>query len=677
MTFDDELPRRRWPTVSVAALALLAAGAAGWLWLAGRFTVVAPAIGAAAFAAACGGGLLAAVLALFDRGWRRPAGVVAGVAVAAVAVVFAWRLAAPLDATATVSPGRAVVAPAPAKLRVVQLNVLHGYPARRRLDRRTDDLAFALRELTPDVIVLQESWRYRDRGDLARRLADELGYWSAYAAANGSLRLLGFEEGSAILSRYPIRAAERLELRPRAVPFDRRVALRVELDLGDGRTETIVGTHLTPVSSPVAASQAAHLLQQLDGERPLLVAGDLNEELASPTLASFEAASYRTLVSDGIDHVLGPDGENGWRLLWGEVALPTALGLSDHPGLLVELASLRPPAAGRWHVDWSEPVPARLGFDVKRLEGAADRIGSLDGVTALVVLRHGRLALERYFRGGGPDRLHNMKSASKSVLSALVGIAVAEGYLGLDTPVTDILGWKDEDGEGARDGITVGHLLTMSSGLESTSFGNYGAWVSSRNWVADALKRPIEAAPGQRFSYSTGDTHLLSAVLTEATGLSSLDFAREHLFAPLGIDRVSWDRDPQGIYLGGNNLSLTPRGMARFGQLYLDRGRWGDRQIVPWEWVDASTQPRATSRWSGRGYGYLWWLRPADERGAYNASGHGGQYIYVSPLWDLVVVVNSTEPSKGRQWRRDLFGEIRDGIGGSLPTYPPTVAAGY
>ena len=133
----------------------------------------------------------------------------------------------------------------------------------------------------------------------------------------------------------------------------------------------------------------------------------------------------------------------------------------------------------------------------------------------------------------------------------------------------------------------------------------------------------------------------------------------------------AWARDRQGVHVGGNNLSLRPRDMLRFGQLYLNRGRWGGEQLLPWQWVDQSTRPAGLAAPRGRGriyggYGYLWWLRGPRERGAYIASGYGGQYIYVSPAEDMAVVVISTEVSKGRGWRGELFGTIREGVTGSV-----------
>src|SRR5690606_10421134 len=143
--------------------------------------------------------------------------------------------------------------------------------------------------------------------------------------------------------------------------------------------------------------------------------------------------------------------------------------------------------------------------------------------------------------------------------------------------------------------ITIENLLTMQSGLESTSNRNYGAWVLSSDWVAYALRQPLESAPGTRMAYSTGNTHLLSAILTEATGLSTLAYARRVLGEPLGFHLASWPTGPEGIYFGGNDMEMTPRQMVAFGELYLNGGRADDRQIIPERWVEASLEPRAES----------------------------------------------------------------------------------
>jgi len=197
----------------------------------------------------------------------------------------------------------------------------------------------------------------------------------------------------------------------------------------------------------------------------------------------------------------------------------------------------------------------------------------------------------------------------------------------------------------------------MQAGLASTSNRNYGAWVLSPDWIGYALKQPMQSPPGTRMQYSTGNTHLLSAILTQATGMDTLQFARKVLGEPLGFHLAAWPRDPQGIYFGGNDMELTPRQMLSFGELYLNGGRANGKQIVPAAWVEASLQPHAVStREHGRYYGYCWWIR---EMGGFEtpyAWGYGGQFIILVPELDLVVVTtsNSIPNDDRRTHRRDI-----------------------
>jgi CubicO group peptidase (beta-lactamase class C family) len=198
----------------------------------------------------------------------------------------------------------------------------------------------------------------------------------------------------------------------------------------------------------------------------------------------------------------------------------------------------------------------------------------------------------------------------------------------------------------------------MRSGLESTSNRNYGAWVQSANWVRFALGRTLESAPGTAMEYSTGNSHLLSAILTRASGRSTWQFAQDTLARPLGFSLAQWPRDPQGIYFGGNEMLMTPRQMAAFGELYLNGGRANGRQVLPAEWVRTSCEPRTVSRWNpDQGYGYGWWIRDFGGRTACFAWGYGGQYIFVFRELDLVVVTtSSTEAGEERRgYRRALF----------------------
>lgn len=300
------------------------------------------------------------------------------------------------------------------------------------------------------------------------------------------------------------------------------------------------------------------------------------------------------------------------------------------------------------------------GAETPDLDTAAARIAALRGVRAVLVHHRGETAAELYntpeARGAA-----DIKSASKSLLSALVGIALARGELrSLEQPVAEALaGVLPPASDERKRGITIRHLLTMNSGLESTSEENYGGWVSSENWLTDAWRRPMVAVPGETFVYSTGNSHLLSAILTVATGQPTLDYARRRLLDPLGARITSWQRDPQGYYFGGNGVAMAPPDLLRFGLLYLQGGRWEGEALIPEAWVRESTSPLSEG-WPDRygRYGYLWWVRPEEERGAYAAVGFGGQFLYIAPASDTVVVVTATEESKGAEWDRELLRRI-------------------
>src|SRR5262245_9674819 len=264
---------------------------------------------------------------------------------------------------------------------------------------------------------------------------------------------------------------------------------------------------------------------------------------------------------------------------------------------------------------------------------------------SLLVSWRGDVVLERYYNGKKPASLANIKSASKSVISALVGIAIEQGRIrSVKEPIGPFFPELSADTKTrAKASITIEDLLTMRSGLETTSNRNYGAWVLSGNWVRHALNKPLLNPPGTRMEYSTGNTHLLSAILSKATGKSTWQFANETLAKPMGFSLAQWPRDPQGIYFGGNDMLMTPRQMLAFGEMYLRRGRIGERQVVPRSWVDASFVPRAQSlRERERQYGYGWWIRELGGYRTYYAWGYGGQFIFVVPDLDLVVVTTSS-----------------------------------
>lgn len=302
----------------------------------------------------------------------------------------------------------------------------------------------------------------------------------------------------------------------------------------------------------------------------------------------------------------------------------------------------RDPAATKEDATAAERSPTR-GLDGMLLAQAYRRAAELPRLHSLLVARHGVLEREEYFRGPGRDRAVNIKSASKSVLAALVGIAIAEGHLeGIDQPIAPLFPEYLRSQVNPRIGdVTIAHLLSMQAGLEPTSFGNYGRWVSSGNWVRYALERPFVDEPGGRMLYSTGNTHLLSAVLTRATGTNTLAYARAKLGGPLGMELPAWTRDPQGVYFGGNEMSLRPRDLLAFGELYRNGGRHEGRQVVPAEWVRESWRRRTTSPFNGHGYGLGWWMRRSGSYDVYFAWGYGGQYAFVVPDLELTVVTTS------------------------------------
>jgi CubicO group peptidase (beta-lactamase class C family) len=221
-------------------------------------------------------------------------------------------------------------------------------------------------------------------------------------------------------------------------------------------------------------------------------------------------------------------------------------------------------------------------------------------------------------------------------------------------------------GDAPKRTITVEDLLTMRSGLETTSNRNYGAWVRSANWVRFALAQPLLSTPGTAMDYSTGSTHLLSAILTKATRKTTLQFAQEALGTPLGFTVAPWTRDPQGIYFGGNDMAMTPRQMLSFGELYLRQGRVGDAQVLPAQWIRDSWVPRGRSLRGDRDdreYGYGWWMRTLAGQRAYYAWGFGGQFVFVVPALELVVVTtSSTATDDERRAHRRTVNELVESL---------------
>ena len=320
--------------------------------------------------------------------------------------------------------------------------------------------------------------------------------------------------------------------------------------------------------------------------------------------------------------------------------------------------SAPPPSAARAA---DSPVPPLLAAAVR--EGDA-----LPRLHSLLVSQRGTVLVERYFHGTRATRLANVKSVAKSVISALVGVAVARGVIpSVREPIGTYFGdLLRAPSDAPKRAITVEDLLTMRSGLETTSNRNYGAWVRSPNWVRFALAQPLLTPPGTAMDYSTGSTHLLSAILTRATRKTTLQFAQEVIGTPLGFSVAPWTRDPQGIYFGGNDMAMTPRQMLAFGDLYLHEGRVGATQVLPAQWIRDSWVPRGRSLRGDRDdreYGYGWWIRTLAGQRTYYAWGFGGQFIFVVPALELVVVTtSSTVTDDERRAHRRTVNELVESL---------------
>ncbi|MCF3934904.1 beta-lactamase family protein [Acuticoccus sp. M5D2P5] len=305
-----------------------------------------------------------------------------------------------------------------------------------------------------------------------------------------------------------------------------------------------------------------------------------------------------------------------------------------------------------------------LAANAVSFDGLAEKAAGLDQLHSLTILHHGETRFEEVFRGPSLEQAVNVKSVSKSIVALMTGIAIDRGILpGTDATlgalVPDLL---PDDADPRVEAITIADLLTMQAGLERTSGPNYGAWVESPDWVRYVLTRPFEAEPGERFQYSTGSYHLLGVVIARLADRSLLDLAREWLGEPLDIAIPAWTRDPQGYYMGGNNMALSPRALAKIGELVRLDGRYGQTQVVPSDWIETSLVMRTRSPFSGDAYGFGWFETEIGGTRAVYARGYGGQMIYIMDDVALTIAVTSdpTRPARSDGHVGDLHDLVEE-----------------
>ncbi len=327
----------------------------------------------------------------------------------------------------------------------------------------------------------------------------------------------------------------------------------------------------------------------------------------------------------------------------GTVALSTQRGFDDPPERLED--------------EWEVSGLLQAGLNPEVLAEVVQKIESDEhpDFHTLLIARHGRLVFEAYFHGYNSERQHDIRSAGKSFTSTLIGIAIDQGMIpDVDVPMLPYFKHYEphKNVDHWKESIRVRDLLRMMSGLDAddndaSTPGCEDNMVKSYDWVRYSLNLPMREAPGQRWVYAAPNTMLLAGILESATQRSVLDFATEHLFGPLGIDKFHWKKSPQGRVVGQGNLFLRGRDMLKLGQLFLDGGCWQGRRLVSERWTQA-----ATKRWVGLGddvhpgYGYQWWSGSykVDTRNfnCYFASGNGGNKIYVLPTLGMVVAVASS-----------------------------------
>jgi CubicO group peptidase (beta-lactamase class C family) len=309
---------------------------------------------------------------------------------------------------------------------------------------------------------------------------------------------------------------------------------------------------------------------------------------------------------------------------------------------------------------WAQNLKGLDPLAVERLKRHLEQPES--AVRSVLISRDGALVFEHYAPGVDPNMLHNIHSVTKSVVSLLVGIAIDKGQLrNVDETLVELFPQtKTMPLAAGATSITLRHLLTLSTGFDhrhvsrDTEYNEFQRHFYAPRLLEHALSRALTATPGQQFQYSNMDAHLAALALAQRTGVPVSEYARQNLFAPLGIANYQWPSDIQQVNNGASELRMRPLDMLKIGQLVLQRGRWNGRQIVSSEYIAQATQRQVASDQAVRaradltGYGYLWWAAatPNDELPATYAVGYGGQFVYVVPALGAVIVATTQAQSR-------------------------------
>ncbi len=389
-------------------------------------------------------------------------------------------------------------------------------------------------------------------------------------------------------------------------------------------------------------------------ENPGLGWGDVKTK----TMSGYDVAYYE--IELAIEGMVIPGVIGAFADPYGRIIMPYYLKTTGGPGYCLQIVekvidTMELSALPEHRVmpsywpteEWKYATPTQMGMDPERLQDMVDAIESSSfRVDSAMVIKDGYVVLDEYFGGYEKGELHIIYSCTKSVVSTIFGIAHENGLIpNLDTRLLDIypdivpenLGdWKDS--------ITLRDLLMMSGGFDARDSWLY-QWEgldglhAADDAVEYMLDLPMDFEPDSRFEYTNGVSHLLSCIITEKTGVSAAEYAEEYLFAPLGITEYTWDADNQGRNWGYNRIYFTPHDMAKIGFLFLNKGEWDAVQVISEEWVSEATAHRIDANILD-GYGYQWWVG----NGFYLALGYQGQFIFVYPEHELIVVFMSSSP---------------------------------
>ena len=332
-----------------------------------------------------------------------------------------------------------------------------------------------------------------------------------------------------------------------------------------------------------------------------------------------------------------------------------------------------PTGPGATSFNWPTSTPEEQGMNSQLIEQAFTEGGNRGFVDCILVIRNGYVVAEKYYNNFSKEMPHNVKSVSKSFLSAMTGIALRDGHLdNLNLKMLDFFPeYVYPSIDPRKHNITIRDLLMMRFGIEHERY-NYEQIYYSSNWIKTTIEFPLLYDPGSTFSYNTFQTHLLSAIITKATGMNTKEFANKYLLDKMNIELADWQRGPQGYYFGGNNMYFTPRDMAKLGYLYMNLGMLFGEQIVPALWVLKSltnyTNFSGTNNWGDLhnvNYGYLWWLGEINGYEVFLAIGYGGQFVINFPDLNLIVVTtadNHVDWEVADQHERSILSIVADYI---------------